>query len=214
MIKQQQNETEPTLSVNGQALTYMEEKYGEKFYYYSPWGNSLSDTRKFLAVCDSMPDQQILVQIDNYRTDSKVFRDNYLAIKHQQEVVDYLYAKITNYYADVQVVHSPSKRALSHDLPANADLYAYLSDENCLINAHIVLDANDISSKENIEEFAASITECNGSVNLSILFLNDIQTTYTDIEYLENIIMQYEYVQFVHVGITHNQTRIDWYEGA
>lgn len=210
MVKPQQNDPEPTLSVNGQALEYMKEKYGEEFYFYSPWGNSMSGMRQFLAVCDSMPDQPVLVQIDNYKTEDKVFSDNYPVVKYQQEISDYLKEKFSSYYSKMDVLYLPSKQALSPSLAANADLEATLADENCTIVAYIVMGADEFQSRDQIEELAGSFTECAGSMQLILLFLSEENRSFSDVEELRAIVKSGSFEYYACINRNDNKVSIKW----
>jgi hypothetical protein len=83
------NSSQNSGQINDIALAHMEQKYGEKSEYAAPWGDSMSETREFIARCDSLQDQDILVQIENYRQKEKIFRDNYLAVKYRENTITF-----------------------------------------------------------------------------------------------------------------------------
>ena len=61
-----------TRNANELALSYMEKKYGEPFVCAAPYGNSLSGTKEILVTCDSLADQKVLVQVENYKSNERV----------------------------------------------------------------------------------------------------------------------------------------------
>jgi len=79
-----------TQNINVVALAYMEKKYRENFEYAFPYGDSMTGTHQLLVTCASFPEQNILVRIENYRREDKVFLDNYVAVKYREETIGFL----------------------------------------------------------------------------------------------------------------------------
>ena len=74
--------------VNEAALEQMERRYGEKFTYEGPYGNSMGGTRQFMASCESL-DGLVLVEAENFRKGPVTYRDNYLAVQYREETEEF-----------------------------------------------------------------------------------------------------------------------------
>ena len=114
-------------SVTDAALEYMEKKYGEPFTYAAPWGESYSGTHQLMVTCESLTGR-VLVEIENYREEGEVFRDNYIAVKYAQETLDLFQSYVDQEFGEGRVFYEVNPRGLSEDLPADATLEEYLAD--------------------------------------------------------------------------------------
>ena len=91
------------VDVNTEALALMELKYGEKFEYSTPYGNSMSGTREFLATCESVPDKLIHVQIQNYRTEDPVYNDNFATVRYFDTTSYFFKELAAGYFGDARI---------------------------------------------------------------------------------------------------------------
>ena len=166
---------EPKQNVNELALEYMEQKYGEKFEYKAPAGSSYTGNRTFLATCESFGDETVVVQVVNYKTDERQFRDNYLAIKYADRMIDYLSQIVNNQFGESKVYYSPAAKPLSADLPANATFEEYLMDPSDTINAWIVVKKSDYKDMNQLSEIMETITsDCAaGMMFIALLVIED-----------------------------------------
>ena len=160
-------------NINDAALEYMEQKYGEKFEYVAPWGDSMSGTHELLVKCDSFPEQNILVEIENYRSDDKVFSDNYLAVKYFEDTIGFLIGCANQVFSEATVVYDINKAALSSDLPANATFEEFLADTRVPLITAVVIKTNDFSSEEQAQELAKLIAESSVDFHLTIAVVDD-----------------------------------------
>lgn len=125
-------------SVNRLALEYMERKYGEKFEYVKPAGNSMTGTRNFIASCSSHG--HVLVQVDNFKDEEKrVFRDNHIAVKYEEKTREYIKEISDKEFTETKVLYSAAEKALSEDLPGNATFEQFLADPESRIFAVIAV---------------------------------------------------------------------------
>ncbi len=166
---------EPKLNVNEMALEYMEQKYGEKFEYKAPTGSSYTGNRTFLATCESFGDETVVVQIVNYKTDERQFRDNYLAIKYADRMIDYFSQIVNNQFGESKVYYSPTGKPLSADLPANATFEEYLMDPSDTILAWIVVKKSDYRDMDQLSEIMETISsDCAaGMMSVYLIVIED-----------------------------------------
>lgn len=168
-------------NINDLALAYMEQKYGEKFEYTAPWGNSMDGTREFLVSCKSLPGQDIVVQVENFKKENKVFSDNYIAVKYHDETIDFLEKCADEEFGETKVTYRVAKSALSPELSAQASFDDFLSDKKSFISASIYIRESSFKEKEQVNKIADKISSKCSAEHLGILF-----TIITDSEY-ENL---------------------------
>lgn len=171
---------EPKQNVNELALEYMEQKYGEKFEYKAPAGSSYTGNRTFLATCESFGDQTVVVQVVNYKTEERQFRDNYLEIKYADQLYDYLSQIVNNQFGEFKLYYGTVGRPLSPDLPANATFEEYIMDPSGTINAYIVVKKSDFKDMNQLSEIMETITSNCAAGMMSIVLLVIEDSKYID----------------------------------
>lgn len=164
---------EPKSNANELALAYMEEKYGESFTFLAPWGNSMSGNREILVTCESLPEEQILVQVENYKTDEAIYRDNYLAVKYQDEVIDFFKTTAAEFFGDINVFYTPSKQCVSADLPEDAAFTAFYADASTIIPVMLEISASRFSDASAIESYLNTISDTQGEISVSFVIVED-----------------------------------------
>lgn len=164
---------EQPLNINELALAYMENKYGESFTYLAPWGNSMSGNREILVTCESFPNEPILVQVENFKSANKVYRDNFHAVKFQNDVVDYFEAIACDYFGTVNVFHTPSKIALSSGLSADTDFETYYSNPSTVVSVLIEIKSSNFIDSSDLEDYMKNISDTHGLVTISFVVVND-----------------------------------------
>lgn len=190
-------------NINDVALAYMEQRYGGDFEYDVPWGNSLSGTHELLVKCDSLPDQQILVQIENYKQEKKIFRDNYLAVKYQAESIEFFHNCATEVFGEANIYYEIAMDGLSPELPADATLTEFLADTRVPLVIMVEVKASDFSSEEQAEKVAELIAENGTYFYLTVVIVDDsVYGTLNRKSLNERIALR----QFVHCA---NITKID-----
>lgn len=166
MEKKEQN-------VNSAALEYMEQKYGEKFEYAGPWGDSLSGTHELFVKCASLPEQKILVQVENYKQADKVFRDNYLAVKYQPETMEFIDDCAIKVFGQATIFYDVADDGLSPDLPANALFEEFLADAGVPLVIMVEAKTSNFSVDEQAEDLAKLIAANGTSFYLSVVIVDD-----------------------------------------
>ena len=144
-------------NINNAALEYMEQKYGEKFEYFAPYGDSFTGTREFVARCDNLPGQDVLVQIENYKHDDRIFRDNYIAVKYRQETIDFIKDCAVEQFGEAEVFYDVARDGQSPELSANASFVEFLSDTRVSLNFSIRTKASLFTSEEQAVQLAESL---------------------------------------------------------
>jgi hypothetical protein len=178
---------------NEAALEYMENKYGEKFEYSAPWGNSMSGTHEFLVTCKSLPDQKILVAVENHTRNDKVFLDNYLAVKYHDDTVDFLSDRANQVFGEATVFYDVAYHALSPGLPADAAFDEFLTDARLYLITFVEVKASDFASEEQAEKLAESIASSGAHFFIKLVIVNDSDYGKYDGETLEDKIFKNEF---------------------
>ncbi len=176
--------------VNEWALEYLEQKYGEKFEYAAPAGASYTGARSFLATCESFGERKVLVQVDNYKDENnRVIRDNYMAIKYEQEVKDEFTQIANEEFGDSKVFYAASGRVLAAELSSNMSFEDYLKCSDGLISAIVSLPEKGYKGAEQFTALSDRISSRFGCDELSILIIvvSNAEFEITDEELLRNM---------------------------
>lgn len=199
-------------NINDSAIAYMENKYGEKFEYAGAWGNSMSTTHELLVTCGSFPGQQILVQIENYRDDNKVFLDNYLAVKYKDETFAFFKNCASRTFGDAKVFYDVVMNGLSAQLPASASFNEYIADTRVLLPVMVGVKKSSFSTKENAESVGNLAAEKGTNFILSIVFVDDEEYETINESALGDAVVfgKYKNVQLTNQG--GNDLQVEWRE--
>ena len=160
-------------NINEIALLYMEQRYGIRFEYSEPWGNSLSGTREFLATSESLPNQQVFVQIENFRDDDRIFRSNFLAVKHEAETIYFLRNLTAQIFNEANVYYEAAHDGLSPSLPANATFYEFLADTCVPLNIMVEVRERSFTSREKVGALAELIAASGAHFHLTVVIVDD-----------------------------------------
>jgi hypothetical protein len=189
----------------------MEQKYGEKFEYSAPFGNSMSGTRQLLVKGENFPDQNIVVSIENYRSRDRVFRDNYLAVKHHAAYTELFQNYASDEFGEATVFCRISTLALSPELSANATLYEYLADTSAPLRIMVEVKESDFTSEEQAQRFAERIAENGAYFSISIVVVDDSEYGTFDIYTLDELIGLKKYIRFAMITrLDSSGIRLDW----
>lgn len=197
---------------NDAALVYMERKYGEKFEYAAPWGNSVTGSHELIVTCESLAGQDILVKISNYKRADRVFQDNYPAVKYCGETADFLKQCAKEAFGDAKVYYDVAKRALSPGLPADASFEEYFADEEGHISAYIAVRASSFTAREQAERVTEPLLSACGAGYLSILLavVDDAEYESLDGDTLGNKVVLRQFVHCARLTREGGDTRLEW----
>ena len=207
--KENSDKEEPK-NANELGISYMEEKYGEHFVFHAPAGDSMTGTRQFFVTSDSMPNQQIMVEIENFRTDNKIFRDNYLSIKYQDETIEFLRSNVSDYYSNFNIYYEASSACQSAGLSANASFEEYLSDNRAELNVMIELKASEFIGTESLKNIVDKITDFCNNMTLTVIVVDDNIFGTLGRKGLNNRIAHRDYVAMAKVYIDQDGVEINW----
>jgi hypothetical protein len=190
----------------------MEQKYGEKFEYVAPWGNSMTGTHELLVGCDSFPGRDILVQIENYRQEDKIFSDNYLAVKYYGDTVDFFENCASRVFGEAKVFYDVSKQGLSPDLPANATFREYLADTNGFMSLYIAVRESSFLSKEQVREVTDTLlADCKaGYLGLILVGVGDSEYETLDDAWLREQIVSRDFAYCARITRENGSVRTEW----
>lgn len=173
MSTQKQPETKPAQNANELALLHMQEKYGEEFTYGAPWGNSMTGTREFLAFCNSLPGKPVLVQIEDFKSDTPVYKDNYLEVKYQQDVQDYFKNIAADVFSDAIVHYEPSRLSVSDNLTKDTSFAAFYGDSTTFLVVYVEVNETNYSSEAQFADFFSRLAGSEGDVMVSVIVVKD-----------------------------------------
>ncbi|MDR2670383.1 MAG: hypothetical protein LBC26_01510 [Oscillospiraceae bacterium] len=202
----------PMQNINGAALAYMEQKYGERFAYAAPYGDSMTGTHQLLVTCASLPDESILVRVENYRRDDKVFLDNYLAVKYRGDTAAFLQSSADQVFGDATVFYDVDMQALSPELSANATLDDFLADTRVPLNVMVEVKAESTAYKDLAQQFADLLAVKGSHYYLSIVFVDGDKYDVTDSKALEQLMVSGEYSHCAKITRLGDEIKVRWLE--
>lgn len=205
---------EPRQNSNDSALEYMEQKYGEKFEYVAPWGDSMTGNHELIVSCESLAGKDIIVKISNYRSENRVYQDNYVAVKYCEEFVEFLSQCANEVFGDSKVDYRVAKRALSPELPADASFEEYLADEKGSISACIAVKASSFTEKEQVENVTEPILSACGAgyIGILVVVVDDAEYESLDVETLGHKAVMRQYVHCARLTKEGSDVELEWLE--
>lgn len=198
--------------INETALEQMERKYKEKFTYEGPYGDSMSGTRKLLASCASL-DGLVLIEVENYRNESVVYRDNYLAVRYQEETEAFLRQCAEEEFSAVKISYKVRQIVLSKDLAADATFEEYLAEGGVPLSFYIGVKSSDYTSEEQVQRLIEHIGASGAEFYMSFLVLEDDAFNALDALDLEQIQCKKDYVRCAAINELGGSVQIKWLEG-
>lgn len=190
----------PRQNINDLALEYLERKYGEKFEYKQPCGNSMTGTRNFISSCGSHGD--VLVQIDNFKdTENRIFRDNYIAVKYEEETRNFIKEIFDKEFIESKVFYSAAEKALSEDLSADATFEQFLADPESRISVVIAIKKSNFSNDDQLKTvIEAILIPCAAKeISLRIYVVEESEFDSYDINTHEEIVLDKKYTKYANL---------------
>ena len=199
---------------NDAALEYMEQKYGEKFEFVAPWGDSMTGDHELIVTCESLAGERIIVKISNYKSEDRVFQDNYLAVKYYEETVDFLSQCANEVFGDSKISYKVARRALSPDLPADASFEEYFADEKGFISACIAVRASSFTAKEQAENVTDPILSACGAGYIGVLLVvvDDAEYESLDVDTLGDKVVLGQFVHCARLTKQGSDVQLEWLE--
>lgn len=199
-------------NINDTALAYMEQKYGEKFEYSAPYGNSMTGTHQLLVKCDKFPEQNILVRIENYKREDKIFLDNYLAVKYHDDTTDFLLNCAKQVFGEATLFYDVAIQGLSPELAVNATFSEFLSDTRVPLNIMIEAKSSNFTSESQAQQFAELIAVNGTHYYLSIVIVDDSEYGSYNSESLEEQMASGNFVYCAKITRLDGEIQIRWLE--
>lgn len=197
-------------NVNDLALEYLERKYGEKFEYKQPCGNSMTGTRNFIAYCGSHGD--VLVQVDNFKdTENRIFRDNHIAVKYEEETRNFIKEISDKEFTESKVFYNAAEKALSEDLSADATFKQFLADPESHISVIIAVKSSNYSDNTQLKSVAdAILTSCAANwIGLHIHVIEDDKFDSFDRSTHEEIVLNGKYTKYAYLSRQSGKTDLE-----
>lgn len=202
---------EDNKTINELALEYMEKKYGEPFEYAGPYGDSTSGTHKLFATCGSLP-EQVFIEIENYRKENKIFRDNYIAVKYKQEMADYLRNCAVSVFGGATVFYEVINEALPESIPADASFEVYLAESDVPVTVDIEINEKDYSDPAQIQKLAEIMADSGLQYHLTLVISSDERYGAADQDGLSEKIIAQDFAACVQVANLGNGIQFLWHE--
>ena len=199
-------------NINVLALEYMEQKYGETFEYSGPFGDSMSGTHDLLVKCASFPDQNILVEIENYKCDNKLFLDNYLAVKYREDTIDFLLNCANQVFGEATIFYNVDYQALSPELPVDATFNEFLADTRVPLKIDVEVKATDFVSKEQAEQTSELMSVKGTRFWLRIIVVNNSEYGTFDSKTLKKYVELQKFIQCAVISRLDGDNQTRWLE--
>ena len=196
--------------LHADALEYMEKKYGDKFEYYAPYGDSMTGTHKFVARCADFPEQNVLVEICDYRSKEKTYLDNYLAVKYREDTERFVLDCARQVFGEATVFYNVDLQSLSPELPATALFQEYLADTTVSLKLMVEIKASDLQSEEQVQELAELLSIYGTEFYLSVVAVTDDMYGIYDHGSLGKLVALEQYVRCAQVTQLDGQLVIRW----
>ena len=130
------------------ALTYMEEKYGEKFEYINSDGTSFINTIYIYVSCESLPGKEITVTVDG-DIRSPTYSDNYMEHYFKEQVEEYMSNVAEDYFDEFTLTSGVMIRS-SDNVYLGMTFDEYLQNEPKTIWGSLKIADSD---EETVREF-------------------------------------------------------------
>jgi len=202
--------SERRMDINEMALSHMEQKYGEKFEHAAQYGNSMTGTREFLATCKSLPGQHVLVQIENYTGDDRIFRDNYIAVKYLQDTIDFLHDCAVKVFGEANVYYVVNIDGLSPELSATAAFDEYLADDRVPLVILIEAKESSYSGEGQFNEIAEHISSKVSKFLLTMVIVDDASYGSYDRDSLYQQVSLRRFVHCARINKLDNGIQVEW----
>ena len=171
----------------------------------------MSGTHDLLVKCASFPDQNIHVEIENYNSWNRVFRDNYLAVKYHTDYTELFQSYATDEFGEAIVLCKIRTLTLSSELPVNATLYEYLADTSAPLIILVEVRESKFLSEDQAIRLAERIARNGTYYYISFVVLDDSEYGIFDIETLEELIKFDKYIRFAMITrLNSDGIQIEW----
>lgn len=140
-------------------IKYLEERYGEPFTDAGPTGNSMTGDYKMYATCESLPDTNVTVKAVKFKTEDRVFQDNYLVHKYRGEIRDYLKQFALTEFSEANVYVTVTGVTLTENVPADATVEQVIRDKGFNLSATVEVKESEFSEAAQAERVMRKMGE-------------------------------------------------------
>jgi hypothetical protein len=205
----------PPKDTSEYALSALKEKYGMEFRYLSPWSSSMGKNHQFLATCDGLPGQKILVCVENFRDkNARSVSDNVLACRYAQETEDYLRGCAEDTVGSCRIFYSPAMKPLPSSLSADLSFERFLSESGVTVSATFEFKASDFQTQEQARVLAQRIADTGVRANLTFIAFPDELFGTMDTEQLKTKVATGDYVRYASAACRNGSVELSFREGA
>ena len=196
------------------AIEYMEQKYGEKFEYVQPWGNSMSGTLRFFVSRTSLPEQIVLVQVDNYTQEDRVFRDNYIAVKYQQKSLDFFSECAIKTFGEANTFYTEPYEGLSVDLSTETTFEEFLADRFPIHEIYVEVKESNYRDESQLKDISQLIGEHGTRYLLQVVIINDLHYGTHDKDTIKDTLEKSDVERRAIIRNEDGSVEIDWLFGG
>lgn len=198
---------------NDMGLDHIREKYGENCEYGAPWGGTWTPlgTHEFLVNCESF-EEYVLVEVIK-DGDGYIFRDNYFAIKYQQETENFFLDSARQIFGSANVYYRVTRFGDEANLPANTTFNDFLARTNPnFITVRFELKSSDFTNENQVNKLTSLICDSIKVANLrmQIVVVEDDLFDTLDNDALDTIVVRREHVRFANISRLDGSIDIVW----
>ena len=170
---------------------------------------------QFLATCDGLPGQQILVCVENFRDkNARSVSDNVLACRYARETEDYLRRCAEDTVGGCRIFYSPAMKPLSSSLPADLSFERFLSESGATVSATFEFRASDFQTEEQARALAQRIADSGVRANLTFVAFPDELYGTLNAEQLRSRVATGDYVRYASAACRNGSVDLSFREGA
>jgi hypothetical protein len=196
-------------SLREEILAHLQEKYGEEFIYVGPWGTTFSPGKQMIVATADKPERHIIVDAAD---DGSIVRDNYLAMKFENETRAVFTEIAARVFGEVRLFYTPPTASQSIDISPDASLELFLADTEAWHPVLVVVSKNHFVSKEQAQEAAQQYAATGGYFFLTVLVVENDAYENDELEQFNDRITQNNFIHCAIIDISENGTDITWLE--
>lgn len=160
-------------NLGADVVTYLQGKYGGDFAWEEEAPNAVyvGDTTRVSFARTPGIDTPILVEVDDYCGPDEEFRDNYLALRYEHMVTEFLHSCGDSLLPGNMVYYTPRQKGLT--LPANTSFEDFLKQTDATLFFTICAKESSVQDKEDMERVGVAIAEDCWNFQMFIVVIPD-----------------------------------------
>lgn len=109
-----------------------------------------------------------------YKKTNDEFYDNYVAVKYDKQMREFLNNKVNTYFSkEINLHYSMNKESVSQDVSADASFDDYVKESNAKVSFILEIKESSYSSDEQIKKLADELNNVGLSYHFRVIVIND-----------------------------------------